>query len=920
MATSSQLIQCLRGCYEADNRETGIANLLGRKYRHVTFLEGTEDLLRGLLERAPIHHDRAIAAQKEAALFRKDKTLVYCALLLVGRGGGDKRLPARLCAPLFFFPATVVEDESAAFVTVDLSQQRVNFPVLAALAGQNEAGGASVEDLLAELPRAPFTPDKIHGLMSLLMDVLTGVDSMPLAGYPQLADEEQVRQAVKSDGEKDSQPIRCLPAAALALIPTSPETRGVLAELGEMAAAARLSLPVRLLLNEPDAAPSRCATVASGRVPAVLSRAQQEVLRASSSAPLSLVVGPPGTGKSYTIAALALDHLSRGQSVLVASRMDQAVNVVADKLAALLGPSPCVIRAGRGEHLRDLKKSLEQMLHGIKRALLAEAPDPRRVQRQLARVEGDLAWLERRLGTQSRREEQWGLTMTSPAPDGWFGRIRHTWQLRKLNWQIGTAPPLWDLTHQYQRALEQRGQLVAELLQETVAARIRDMLQRHRAELSKFLQSLKARTNLKQEQLFAAVRRDVLFGTFPIWLVTLADVAEVLPLEPELFDLAIIDEATQCDIASSLPVLQRARRAVIVGDPNQLRHVSFLSDQRQRTLAEPCGLDDVQQERFHYRRKSILDLLSETVATQQQVLFLDEHFRSMPQIIGFSNREFYAGSLKVMTQRPATAARQCVELRRVAGRNDHGTNREEAQALVTEVLRRVKAEDRLPAEACHSLGVLSPFRDQVDHILALLQKKLSLEALGKHDLLVGTAHSFQGEERDVMYLSLVVDPASHPASFQFLSNPNVFNVSITRARDEQIVFASVRPEDVKPDTLLRRYLDYIAAGPEAQETLQPGRHDEFLQEVCSELKQLDFAIWPAWPAAGMTIDLVIERDGRTLGIDLIGYPGPLAGALDLERYRMFQRAGLTLFPLSYRSWLRDRHGCLQAIERWHGSE
>lgn len=147
MANPSQLIQYFRDCYEADNRETGIANLFSKKYRHVSFLSGTEDLLRGLLDRVPIDREKGVAAQKEAELYRKDKTLVYCAFPLVGQVAEGGRLPARLCAPLVFFPATIEDEDSLAFLSVDLTQQRVNFPVLSALAGETESSRSLADDL-----------------------------------------------------------------------------------------------------------------------------------------------------------------------------------------------------------------------------------------------------------------------------------------------------------------------------------------------------------------------------------------------------------------------------------------------------------------------------------------------------------------------------------------------------------------------------------------------------------------------------------------------------------------------------------------------------------------------------------------------------------------------------------------------------
>lgn len=83
----------------------------------------------------------------------------------------------------------------------------------------------------------------------------------------------------------------------------------------------------------------------------------------------------------------------------------------------------------------------------------------------------------------------------------------------------------------------------------------------------------------------------------------------------------------------------------------------------------------------------------------------------------------------------------------------------------------------------------------------------------------------------------------------------------------------------------------------------------------TDLRASGYSLWPSYPIAGLTVDLVVERDRRALGIDLIGYPGELASALDLERYRMFRRAGLFVFGLPYSAWKRDREACLEAIAR-----
>src|SRR6185369_16738237 len=109
------------------------------------------------------------------------------------------------------------------------------------------------------------------------------------------------------------------------------------------------------------------------------------------------------------------------------------------------------------------------------------------------------------------------------------------------------------------------------------------------------------------------------------------------------------------------------------------------------------NLSDAQLEACDYREKSVLDSVNESIPTQEQIIFLDEHFRSRPQIIDFSNREFYRGALKIMTQRPETVTAASLDPRLVAGRRESGgPNREEAQALIAEVVRVIESEKDLP--------------------------------------------------------------------------------------------------------------------------------------------------------------------------------------------------------------------------------
>src|SRR5690606_1837416 len=214
-----------------------------------------------------------------------------------------------------------------------------------------------------------------------------------------------------------------------------------------------------------------------------------------------------------------------------------------------------------------------------------------------------------------------------------------------------------------------------------------------RKALRTFLKGIRARTSARQEEFFQLVNFGVILQTFPIWLTNLSDIHDVLPLKKELFDLAIIDEATQCDIASCLPIIQRAKRIVIVGDPKQLRHVSFLADSIQHTLQKKHQLTNViEGVSLDYRRCSFLDLVIERV-DQKQIIFLDEHFRSAYPIIHFSNQYFYNNALKIMTSVPTDSVFSHITQTTLDGvRNKSGVNEKEAQAILDKVDEIIKSQ------------------------------------------------------------------------------------------------------------------------------------------------------------------------------------------------------------------------------------
>lgn len=273
---------------------------------------------------------------------------------------------------------------------------------------------------------------------------------------------------------------------------------------------------------------------------------------------------------------------------------------------------------------------------------------------------------------------------------------------------------------------------------------------------------------------------------FSGWAVTSLAARGRVPFEPGYFDLVVIDEASQCDIASALPLLYRARRSVIIGDSQQLRHISALGRPRDSELQHKHGLVETRLG-WMYSVSSLYDVAA-SVVPLPNIINLRDHHRSHADIIEFSNRAFYEGRLRVATRyrhlkRPRNSDPgilwQDIRGKVVRPSSGGAQNHREALAVLAAL------EDLLINRKYEgTVGVVTPFRAQAQLLQKLVEESTSLQSVrAKSELLVDTVHSFQGDERDVMLFSPVVSEDTPAGALAFLrSNGNLFNVAITRAR------------------------------------------------------------------------------------------------------------------------------------------
>ena len=279
----------------------------------------------------------------------------------------------------------------------------------------------------------------------------------------------------------------------------------------------------------------------------------------------------------------------------------------------------------------------------------------------------------------------------------------------------------------------------------------------------------------------------VLFNTFPCWAVTSLSVKQHIPLVPALFDLVLIDEASQSNIPSAIPLLFRARRAGIIGDPWQLRFVSRMTADREALLQKELHMTSMADLRFTFADNSLYDLASSSRCASS--FLLDCTFRSAGEIAAYSNLLFYGGRLRVGTDKSRLRSPGenggAVEWRSVQGEICRGAGQRSCwcRQEVEEIVELVK-ELLLTARFEGSIGIVTPFKEQAQRVEDCLEiSGIDQELLRRAELHVDTAHGFQGDERDVMIFSLCAGDDLTPGALHFLrENPNLFNVAVSRAR------------------------------------------------------------------------------------------------------------------------------------------
>ncbi len=734
-------------------------------------------------------------------------------------------------------------------------------------------------------------------------------------------------------GEVDADKQGVVDAAGLFLPDDSSFTAGAVRDLDVIATwddarLAQTALAPLLGLESPSAL-----------IPAInvgpLNSEQIGALRHACTVPLSVITGPPGTGKSQVIVSIAASVIFAGGSVLVASKNHQALDAVEDRLGNLAPDAPFVVRTlgAAGEVDKSFATILGEMIQGETKRVLDSDPGLIARLAELARQRGnalDLVEAQQRIECniaevieRFEARSRYVHPPEEPLPMGFWQRLlmrigggklqtkpddlaQKLKELRSSRDCLGSSPDPVVLSDEV-AGLATR--LIAPLLGNRVhvSPEQRDALDHARAD------DELAKRPMSYTQLQAILAHR------PLWLASILGTPKRIPLQPGLFDLVIFDEASQCDVASALPLFARAKRAVVVGDSRQLSFIAGLGIAQDRNLMQAQGLPIEGMGRYAQSRQSLFDFAHRVPGATRTLL--RQQYRSAGPIVDYISEAFYGGALKAaydpsrikppQGQKPGLA---WTHVSAPTSSDPENVNRAEVRAITTHLM------SVFDQGYAGSVGVVSPFRPQVLAIDEAVRAAIPSHTLDAAEFRVGTVDGFQGQERDLILFSPVVGAAIRMTAVTFLQKDHRrLNVAISRARAVAHVFGDL---DFARSGRIRTLAALAAAATEPRKRRAEGVFDsEWERVLYAAMKARGLAPVPQYEIAGRRLDFALfGRGDLKLDVEVDGraYHQNADGSRklsDLWRDHQLKSLGWGVRRFWVDELSRDMESCLDLIER-----
>ena len=446
-----------------------------------------------------------------------------------------------------------------------------------------------------------------------------------------------------------------------------------------------------------------------------------------------------------------------------------------------------------------------------------------------------------------------------------------------------------------------------------------------KAKFSKSTQTarLSQRQKRHRQEYLDAFERCVRF--IPCWIMTSSQISDYLPPELGLFDLVIVDEASQSDV-TLLPGMLRGKQWFIVGDGKQVSPTeSFVSETQIDSLRAALPHSPLKDSLLP--GQSFFDLCAQGFPQGRAVLC--EHFRCAPEIIAFSNDVFYDGKL-IPLRLPARDERlipSIVDVKVRTGIKDGKSNKKECDVIVKMIKEFILSTTS--SVFPRSIGVISLMGEEQSR---LIRGRL-LDAIGpqkykEHNILIGEPPNFQGAERDVIFLSMVCSPGSVPTQNQ-LFHAQRANVALSRARDRMVLVRSIDVSDIpNMEDIKIPIIDFFSNGARECDPVKQTSGSSLSSSCTKEVQALVEGMLSnkGYGVSRMGViwnnGICVEDQGTghraALGIEGAGESADSWTRM-VGQQKVIERVGWKTFRVDAAAFLVDHHRSLASIEKFLAS-
>lgn len=519
---------------------------------------------------------------------------------------------------------------------------------------------------------------------------------------------------------------------------------------------------------------------------------------------VTYVKGPPGTGKTETIFNVLLSAYANDKTVLVCSNNNHPVNDIFTKMTKSLTRKVSqneeelilfpIIRLGNNEELKDTILKLRAILSFADEHQNARTNDTD-TQQNKNKVLSSFKELKELLKKYEERQEledkvaKLKQMMPLAEIDVLSDEIGKQIKLQQQKLDSTLAVNEEDVTKYAISAKEDIN--FQNFVYDSSLARIKKILSSTNKDLRdiiaiadlgeavyKFNQYLKDDKNLKR-----------FLDIFPIVVCTNLSCEKLGDAKPH-FDLCIMDEAGQCNVASSLIPIVRANDLLLVGDTNQLQPVTVIeTDLNDKLMAKYNIKPD-----YDYVQNSILSTMLRKDKNSKSIL-LRYHYRCGKKIANFVNQRFYEEQLKLLNKNDGSLT--YIDVHDSFNSESRNAYVEEAKSIV-ELVKKYHYRD---------VGIVTPFVNQA----ALINRFLSENKIDK--VRAGTIHTLQGSEKSVIIMSAAISIKTGQKTMDWIKNNHeLINVAVTRAKEQFIFVGDKKAIDVlsgKENNDIKVLSDYV---------------------------------------------------------------------------------------------------------------